>query len=310
MTVLKRKPNPYGSTFPTEIVTCRLEGHDGRKTISFFVKYGRKQFDEVYGHRGDLPYEARVYRQVLQGLEFSTPKFYGVYKNGSDGVPWLILEYMGGGRPASWLKGPQAMVRSAGWIGEFHAANQGRIHDRQVKFLRRYDTKYYLGWAKRTRRLFRGAHAKFPWLAPLCDKFERRIPRLVETPQTIIHGEYFGSNIVDQEGLTRPIDWQSTAIGPGEVDLASLTHSWLSWIVQRCEREYTRSRWPGGTPEYFRETLDVARVYMNLRWLGDPDLMQPLVTRQGRPLAKKSVFLAMQALIDLHSVGKRLRLIE
>ncbi len=310
LTVLKRKPNPFGSTFPTEIVTCRLGCQGVGKTVSLFVKYGTKPFDGIYGHRGNVSYEARVYQEVLQGFGFSTPRFYGVYKDKLDGAPWLIIEYMGRGYPASWSKDPEAMVRSAGWIGKFHAANEKRLRDSRLKFLRRYDTGYYLGWTRRTKRLFHRLHAKFPWLTPLCNEFERKIPKLVEAPQTIIHGEYFGSNIVYQRGLSRPIDWQSAAVAPGEVDLASLTHSWISRVVQNCEREYTRSRWPAGPPDSFRETLDIARTYMNLRWLGDPGLMMPLVTRQGRPLAPKSVFLAMQSILELNSVGKRLGLIQ
>ena len=308
LSVVKRKPNAFGSTFPTEIVKCQVGNGSGSRPISFFLKYGAKKFDGVYGHRGGLPYEARVYSEILDGLGFSTPKLYGVYNDGSR-APWLVMEYMAGGMPASWSKDPEAMVRSAGWIGRFHAANEKRVRDNELKFLRRYDSDYYKGWARRTKRLFRGVHAKFPWLGPLCDEFVDRIPRLVEAPQTIIHGEYFGSNIVYQRGVSRPIDWQSTAIAAGEVDLASLTHSWVSRIVQRCEREYVRARWPDGPPGYFPETLDVARVYMNLRWLGDPALMSPLVSRGGKPKVKKSVLLAMQALINLHSVGERLDLI-
>jgi len=308
--LLDRKHNPYHSTFGSEIVTCRINGHNGAERIRFFVKYGAGRFDGVYGHRGNIAYEARVYRDVLQGLLMSTPRFYGAYKSGSDPGLWLILEYMSGGSPASWSKDPRIMVRSAGWIGKFHAMNEEKVKDGRVNFLHRYDANYYEGWSLRTKRLFHRVHAKFPWLAQLCGEFERRIPELTRAVPTIIHGEYFGSNIVNQGGLSRPIDWQSTAIGPGEVDLASLTHSWAARIVRNCEEEYARARWPDGAPHSFRDTLEVARMYMNLRWLGDPFLMEPLVTRLGRPKAKKSVFLAMQALVDLHSIGQRLALTD
>jgi len=40
--VLDRKPNPEGSTFPTEIVTCSLDGRGSR--LRLFVKYGTKEF--------------------------------------------------------------------------------------------------------------------------------------------------------------------------------------------------------------------------------------------------------------------------
>src|SRR5207247_10917018 len=51
--VLDRKPNPEGSTFPTEIVTCSLDGR-GRR-LRLFVKYGTKEFDSLYRHRVIFP---------------------------------------------------------------------------------------------------------------------------------------------------------------------------------------------------------------------------------------------------------------
>ncbi len=309
LTVLERKPNPYGSTFPTEVVTCRPDG--GGSTLRLFIKYGTKKFDSVYGHRGDVSYEAKVYRDVLGPLQASTPIFYGVHKEDEPDAPWLIVEYLARGSPASSSRDPNAMVRSAQWIGKFHAANEKRVHSPRLNFLHRYDSKYYLGWASRTRKLFNQPRLRmrFPWLAPLCDEFEMLIPGLLRARPAVIHGEYFGSNIIYQKGVSRPVDWQSAAIAPGEIDLASLTHSWPRLIVEKCEREYTRARWPGGVPDGFEETLGVARVYMNLRWLGDPGLMSPLVLQRGKPFVSNSILLSMQAVLHLYSVGEKLGLL-
>ncbi len=310
LTVLEREPNPYGSTFPTEVVTCRADG--GVRTLRLFVKYGTTEFDSVYGHRGDVSYEAKVYREVLQPLRTSTPSFYGVHMEDTSNAPWLIVEYLARGSPASSSRDPKAMGRSARWIGKFHAANEKRVHSPRLRFLHRYDSDYYAGWARRTRKLFSQSRLRmrFPWLVPLCDEFERLIPRLLRAPPTVIHGEYFGSNIVYQHGVSRPVDWQSAAIAPGEIDLASLTHSWPKLIVQSCEREYARTRWPTGAPDGFEETLGVARVHVNLRWLGDPGLMSQLVARRGQPLVSNNVILAMQAVLHLHSVGEKLGLLQ
>ena len=307
--VLERKPNPLGSTFPTEVVTIRPYG--GGRTLRLFVKYGTKKFDHVYGHKGNVSYEARVYREVLQPLRTSAPRLYGVYMENTFNSPWLIVEYLTRGSPAGASRDPKAMVSSAQWIGNFHAANAKRVNSPRLKFLHRYGSKYYAGWVHRTRRLFDQPRLRmrFPWIAPLCDEFEKLIPRLTEPPQTVIHGEYFGSNIVYQNGIARPVDWQSAAIAPGEIDLASVTHSWPKLIVQNCEREYVRARWPRGASEGFEEKLGVARVYMNLRWLGDPGLMSPALTRQRKPFVTNSVLLAMQVVLNLHSVGERLGLL-
>ena len=287
-------------------MTCRL---DGAGTLRLFVKYGTKEFDGVYGHRGNVSYEAKVYSEVLQPLRTSTPAFYGVYKEKQREGSWMMIEYLPRGLPASWSRDPRAMTLSARWIGKFHAANEKRVSSTRLKFLRRYDAEYYLGWARRTNRLFSHLEAKFPWLSSLCDEFERLVPRLLKAPQTVIHGEYFGSNIIYQQETSRPADWQSAAIAPGEIDLAALTHSWPRNVVRDCEREYRRSRWPAGVPATFEETLEASRMYMNLRWLGDPVFMSPLVSSRGQPVVSKNIFVAMQTVIELHSLGERLGLL-
>src|SRR5437879_12700111 len=76
LTVLKRKPNPYNSTFPTEIVTCRNQHND--RILHLFVKYRKGTFDSVYGHRRDLSYEAKVYLELRRPMHTSTLSFYGV----------------------------------------------------------------------------------------------------------------------------------------------------------------------------------------------------------------------------------------
>ena len=92
---------------------------------------------------------------------------------------------------------------------------------------------------------------------------------LLSVPQTVIHGEYFPMNILYRDGVIYPIDWESGAIAVGEIDLASLTADWPSEIVQECEHEYERWRWPDRSPSDFRKVLDAARLYWLFRWLGD-----------------------------------------
>jgi hypothetical protein len=304
LTILARKPNPLGSTFPTEIVKCRLARD--RTTLGLFVKYGTRNFDGVHGHRGNVSYESKVYQEVLRPLRASTPSFYGAYQDKVGKIPWLVLEYLPGGTPASWSKDPRAMIRSARWIGRFHAASEKLLPSPRLRFLHRYDANYYKGWSRRTKQQFSRFHG-LSWIPDLCDQFEKQIPRLLASPQTIIHGEYFGSNIIYQNSTSHPADWQSAAVAPGEIDLASLTHSWPTRIVQRCEREYCKSRWPSDAPNSFEETLEVARLYMNLRWLGDRSLMAPLLRGQERPIPSKNL---KKFIRGLYEAGDRMGLVK
>ena len=307
LTVLKRKANPYNSTFPTEIVTCRNQHNDG--ILHLFVKYGKGTFDSVYGHRGDLSYEAKVYREVLQPLHTSAPNFYGVYRDKLADIDWLIIEYLPAGHRASWSRDPRAMTLSAKWIGKFHAANEKRLSNSRLKFLHSYDRDYYTGWARRTMRFI--AHSqrletRFPWILSLCEEFQDMLPSLLESPRTIIHGECFGSNIVYQDSISRPIDWQSAAIAPGEIDLASLTLAWPGRFVKKMERRYQESRWPMGAPDSFAETLEAARFYMCLRWLGDPTLMSTWFRSSKRFVIPKD---PRRIIAELYRVGTRLELV-
>ena len=302
--ILDRKANPYESTFPSEIVTCHVAGNGAR--LRLFIKYGTEEFDGGFGHRGDVSYEARVYRDVLQPLRTTTPTFYGLYRDGGSGTPWLITEYLRGVQ-SSHSHDPNATVRAAEWIGRFHAAFERRQRDAQLRFLRRYDRAYYLGWARRTDELFAPFKGRFPWLSPMCREFRTLVPRLLAAPKTVIHGEYFGLNIIYRNGTCGTTDWQSAAIAPGEIDLASVTHSWPRELVRKSERAYVRARWPQGAPEEFEDILDAARVYMNLRWLGDPGLMTPRFGPSGRPVAPTR---AKKFLKELYLVGEKLGVIS
>ena len=86
--------------------------------------------------------------------------------------------------------------------------------------------------------------------------------------------------LVDDEGVY-PVDWEATALAPGEIDLASITDKWPDKTVKACMLQYQRARWPEGAPSDLDISLDVARVYWLFRWLGDTR------TRTRKRLAKR-----------------------
>ena len=117
-------------------------------------------------------------------------------------------------------------------------------------------------------RRFRGGCAA---LEALTTKYETVIDTLVEPPLTIIHGEYYPANVRWHRGDVYPVDWETAAIGAGEIDLACLTENWPEEFAQRCERAYIQARWPDGCDRtVFRRRLSAARLYMTLRWTGVP----------------------------------------
>src|SRR5947209_7662612 len=151
--ILRRTLPPFMSTFPNEIVTCRLP--DGRKR-RVFVKYQAGQSHRSYGHRGDIPYETEVYRRVLHPLRDFRPKCLGAHTDPDTGDVSLFLEYVYRNIRLCdmvWkrsIRQPRAMIRAAHWVGHFHAAHERLVDDRSLAFLKRYDDAYYRGWARRT----------------------------------------------------------------------------------------------------------------------------------------------------------------
>jgi hypothetical protein len=268
VTIIDRQPNDYTSTFPSEIVRCRVD--DGSE-LQLFCKYASGgHLDAVYGHRGGVAYESAIYRHLLQPSQISTPRLYGAYRDISTGDSWLILEYLENNLRLSQLTGvPPPMCLGARWIGQFHRVSEERLSRDPVPFLIRYDADYYLGWVRRT-SLFAGPlHSRFPWLRTLCERSEEFIALLLTSPLDVIHGEFYPRNILFHGGTVYPVDWESAAIAAGEIDLAALTQNWPAEIAQQCELEYQRVRWPEGSPADFEQRLCAARLYLSFRWLGD-----------------------------------------
>jgi hypothetical protein len=267
VTVLARRPNYYASTFPSEVVTCRFEDE---RELRLLCKYAAGRSHRDYGHRGDVAYEAAVYRHVLGPLQASTPRFYGSYIDRAGGESWLLIEYLEGAVGLEESPSPPgAMLLAARWVGRFHAVAEARLAGAPTAFLNAYDREYYLRWVHRTSLLAGHWHQRLLWLGRLCERAAAFEDLLLAQPVTIIHGEYVPHNLLVRGGQIYPIDWESAAIAMGEIDLIGLTDKWPTEIARECEREYRRARWPAGPPANFERRLDLARLYWDFRWLGD-----------------------------------------
>ena len=262
--VVDRTQNIYSSTFPSEVVTCRMA--DGRE-LKVLCKYADSHNDS-HGNRGDIGYEAQVYRNILRPGRVSAPAFYGVQNSRGDEF-CLILEFLEGAAHLNKSEDSGAMLKAARWIGKFHASHETQLCESSIAFLKLYDLEYYQGWVQRTLRFAGRLHPDFPWLKPLCRRFGKILPELFSFPVTIIHGEYYPQNILVQEGAIRPVDWQTAALAIGEIDLATLTDRWSEDITRQCVLEYRRARWPEGAPEDCERAWLMASLYLQFRWLGD-----------------------------------------
>jgi hypothetical protein len=270
--IVDRRANVFSSTSPSEVLTCRIGGSD---EVRVHGKYGRRGVYTGHGHRGGVGYEALVYRHVLEPVGLSTPRLYAACFDDGGGRAWLFVEHL---EPAERLWDGGDAARAAAWIGRFQRLSATALAAPSAAMLKRYDAGYYTGWTRRTLELARTSRTARPWLKRLCERFEDLIAVLLEPPQVVCHGEYYPRNILVQGERIAPVDWESAAVGPGEIDLAAMTEWWPDAVVRDSERAYARARWPGGPPPAWERTLAAARLYMSLRWLGDAG-----VWRRGGP---------------------------
>jgi hypothetical protein len=264
--ILDRRPLGEG-TFHGEVVKCRING--GRPQ-TLFCKYGNSTDNYSHGHRGGPPYEATVYRRVLRHSRCTLPSFHGCRTDRDAGGTWFVLGFLGDSYRLNHAPDyRQAMPMAAAWIGRFHAEREQALSLRVPRFLKRYDAPYYFGWARRTRRLARPLFDRYPWLPGVCRGYERVVEEMLAAPNVVVHGEYYPKNILLHDGTIVPVDWESAAVGFGEIDVVSLTDNWPKSVARLCEEAYARHRWPGGAPAEFERRLDLARLYVHFRWLGD-----------------------------------------
>ncbi len=276
--VLARRPNPLAATFPSEVVTCRA---GGGAELQLLCKYAAGRDHSAHGHRGGVSYEAEVYRRVLARVPAAGPRFFGAPADPATGERWLVVEYLDGAVWVDEASGRGALAEAARWLGRFHAATGDRNAFRPPAFLKVYDAEYYLGWARRTVEFAGPLAQELPWLGALRSGLAALCPVLLGAPPAVIHGEFYPANVLFHRGRACPVDWESAAWGPGEIDLAALTEGWPAEYVRRCEDEYRQARWPGAAPAGWERALAAARLYLAFRWLGDrPEWTVHAATRE------------------------------
>jgi hypothetical protein len=228
--------------------------------------------------------EIETYRHVLNPQRFDTPIFYGAMDRPETGQYWLFLERVKG--PLLWQVGDfEAWRNAARWMARWHAEfdrlRGPRCHF-SPSFLLQYDRRLIGRWLTRAERLLMG---NSPSITPamrgqfsrLLQKYDRVIDYLLALPQTVIHGEFYPSNVILRAGKDRgkicPIDWEAAAIGPGLIDLAALTSGdWTEADKQKLVAAYREGmeRAKGFAPSV-RELLEAVgfcQLHLCIQWLG------------------------------------------
>jgi hypothetical protein len=266
--VISRSPWPFEGTFDAEVVTCRTSTGDVRRV---YCKHGptiEGTRHAAYGHRGGLAREAAVYSYVLEPLGVSAARCIGFRHDDLTDADWLVLEYLEGATPLLESRRSRSLDRAAAWLGSFHGATEGLWPDLLLSGIPFRDADWYQGWMDRTAGWAGALHLRYPWLAAACRR-EGLYEPLLTAPHSVVHGEFTAANVLLRDGDVYPVDWESAALAPGEVDLAFFTLGWPGRLRRRVESAYVRRRWPGGPPATFEAALRAARIHACFRVLGD-----------------------------------------
>jgi hypothetical protein len=263
---LDRRPSAYSSSFAIEDLDVQLA--DGRLLALVFKNVGRDGL--LPGARSVKPEflrdprrEIEVYRCVL-GPDVGARYFASVTDDAA-GRYWLFLERVTGvelyqvGDIETW----QAVAR---WLARFHArfaADAPRLADEA--HLLRHDAAFYQRWPQRARDVLA---VKLGIGRETRERFNRMVShygavveQLVALPVTVIHGEFYASNVLVDGSRVCPVDWEMAALGPGLIDLAALTAGkWTDCEKAALVQAYEDSLTP--------DALDWCRLHLAVQWLG------------------------------------------
>lgn len=220
--------------------------------------------------------ELQMYREILPRLQLGTPALYAFRWEPHADHFWLFIENAGPKR-LSRLGDFQLWVAAARWAARFHAAVRN-LPVEKTDFLIYYDQAHYHSCAKHLEQNL----AKFDVeqqqvIHHALDAYQDIFDDLVALPRHLIHGEFFGKNVMIRPGNpdepVAVIDWETATIGPGYVDLVSISAGrwtieqrqtmWRAYFDQYQAETGLQLNW-----EHFCHELGQVALYRALAWLG------------------------------------------
>lgn len=290
---LVRRASPYSSSYTMEELDVRLEDA-GALQLMFKNLSWQAIIEDARHVKPQLIYdplrEIETYRRILAPARLSTPAFYGAHADADASCYWLFIERIEG-RKMRHVGEFDVWLEVARWLARMHSRFAGEVDSlaRRQPHLLNYGSDFYRLWMRRARSLLshREATEKGPRQATeteaaesieqIAARYEKVVARLVSLPATFVHGDFFASNILVEEGAGKlrvcPVDWEMAGTGTGLIDLAALTAgSWEAEQRNALEMAYYHAltphdRWPP-TRDEFLDALDCCRLHMAVQLLG------------------------------------------
>ena len=235
---VRRRPYAYATSCP---LTELQVDYPGRQARLLLKEYPARATRPTGDH--DDAREIEAYRRLL-GPAGIGPALH------ASGPDWLVLDLIEG--VELWQVGELPRWEGvATWLGALHRRFTGHEIELRAAVPRLLDERAYARWLERAASRLDGVLDLAVCRAALTE--------LAALPRTLVHGEFYPSNVLVAGDRVVPIDWETAGVGPGVLDLAALLTGWDEDAAQRLVRAY------GGADE---RALDCARLALALRWLG------------------------------------------
>lgn len=236
--IRRRRPYEYATSSPLTEVTVAYPDRVSRMLLKDTgPSQGRP------GHGYDPGREIAVYTTLL------APSGVGPALHAS-GADWLLLELVDG--VELWQVGDiERWEAVASWLGRHHERFAECAVERDAAVPAPLDSRVFGQWIHRAE-----AHTDGRLDVGACRLALERLDRL---PRTLVHGEFYPSNVLVAGDRVVPVDWETAAMGPGVIDLAALVTGWDAGVTRRLVAAY-------GAVE--PADLLAARLALALRWLG------------------------------------------
>ena len=267
----RREPSQYRSSFVLEELRVRLD--DGRtldivfkdvspRGLSAAARAAKPEF--LYDPRREI----RTYVEALNPSRLGVPVCYGAAEAPESGRFWLFLEKVDG-RELYQFGEIRIWKEVAAWLAGLHDRFSTRVASlrRQIPLLK-YDGDYYRLWPNRALAFVGNSpnDETCRRLERIVAAYERVVERLTALPVTLIHGEFYASNVLVQQTSSAlrvcPVDWEMAAVGPGLIDLAALTAG--QWTEQQKAELATAYK----APAELLAALPYCRLHLAMQWLG------------------------------------------
>jgi hypothetical protein len=281
-----RRPCPYASSFRMDELDITFEDRSRLRLMLKDLRRGGLSADARRSRPdfiSDPEREIRVYRDVLPAAPAGTAACYGTVREDLPERHWLVLERIDGVELCHVGAFPH-WERTAEWIAGFHrtyARGQAAAVAGAAGLLT-YDQAFYWRWIERALQFTIRDRAAHSLVTRIANNYGRVISRLVSLPSTLIHGEFYPSNILIGQSADpvriSPVDWEMSALGPGLIDLAALTTGWNEPQRHALLRAYRHALGDAAaldlTDDWLLD-LDCCRMHLALRMLGWSDDWSP-----------------------------------